>query len=430
MHKSWLVMSYEIRKTLHSTGFVIFSYILPVVAVVALVGIRYFQERTGMQIGANSRGSSQVVNQMEGFVDQSNLIHFIPEAIPPGYLVHLENEAQAQQALENGEISAYYVIPADLLRRGEVYYVYPDTRSYLDDGQSWVMAWTILVNLMEGDVALVDRIWNLIQNVTVTDLSPQAGGGKIPEEACYRPGAACKSSDLVRYMPAIMAVLFFFVFMTTSSRLLDSIGVEKDNRVMEVMLLSINPRQLLAGKLLGLGAAGLLQMLLWSGALYIGFNLDDTVFNLPEEFVFPIGILIASLGFFFGGYGVYASLMAGAGALVPKMKEAGAANYLVLFPLFVGYAFSVIAPMADIADSAMLVFLSIFPLTSPLVMIMRLTNAVVPAWQLGLSLALLYLTAYLILRTAAAMFCAQNLLSGQAFSLKRYVTIMLGRSPG
>jgi ABC-2 type transport system permease protein len=425
-------MRYEILKTLHSTGYVIVSYILPIAVVLALVGIRFFQERFGMQRPEISSGAGQFANQIEGYVDQSGLIRFIPEEIPPGYLVHFENEALAQQALEDGEITAYYVVPPDILSRGEAYYVYPDARSYLEDGQSWVMAWTIMVNLMGGDAELVDRVWNPIEGVMATDLSPQAAGGEMPGEACSRPGIACESNDLVRYMPSIIAVLFFFVFMTGSSRLFDSIGVEKENRVIEVLMLSISPRQLLAGKLLGLGIAGLLQTFLWSGALYFGFNLDDSLFNLPEEFVFPAGILIASLVFFLGGYGLYASLMAGAGALVPKMKEAGAANYIVIFPLFIGYAFSVIAPLAKMADSAFLVFLSIFPLTSPLVMIMRLTNGAVPTWQLVLSIGLLFGSAFYTLRAAAAMFQAQNLLSGQPFSLRRYLEILVscGRYAG
>jgi ABC-2 type transport system permease protein len=98
-----------------------------------------------------------------------------------------------------------------------------------------------------------------------------------------------------------------------------------------------------------------------------------------------------------------------------------------MFPLFFGYVFGIIAPLAEATGSAALVFLSIFPLTSPVVMVMRLTDGHVPPWQLLLALGLLFITAYFALRMVAAMFHAQNLLSGQPFSVKRYLKALAGK---
>jgi ABC-2 type transport system permease protein len=148
---------------------------------------------------------------------------------------------------------------------------------------------------------------------------------------------------------------------------------------------------------------------------------------LPDNFVFPLDILIWGVVFFLGGYGLYASLMAGTGAMVPRMKEAGAASYIASSPLFIGYAFGLMAPLANAAESPFLIFLSLFPLTSPVVMIMRLTNNEVPLWQLLLAALLVFLTAGFALRAAAAMFHTRNLLSGQPFSLRRYLTAVVGR---
>lgn len=427
MRKTLLVMRQEIHKTLHNAGFVLFGCLLPLALVLVLVGIRHFQESNGAYEEESPSPSSQFTLQIEGYVDQSNLIHFIPQDVVPGQLVRYDDESQAQQALEAGEITAYYLIPPNILAQGKVYYVYPDTRSYLDDGQSWVMAWTILANLLEGDIELADRVWNPIKPGQETNLEPQALQDEPPGEDCSRPGGACASNSWARYMPSIMSVLLFFVLLTSSSRLLDSIGIEKENQVIEVLLLSIHPSQLLAGKVLGFGVTGLFQTVIWSASIYVAFNLHDSILQLPEHFVFPLEILLISLVCFSGGYGVYASLMAGVGALAPRMKEAGAVSYLVIFPLLVGYAFSVIAPLAESVDSGFLVFLSIFPLTSPVVMIMRLTNGAVPSWQIVLSLGLLYVTAFLTLHTAAAIFQAQNLLSGVPFSLRRFFAVLIGQ---
>lgn len=427
MQKTMLVIRQEIIRMLRSTGYVIFAFILPVAAVLVLSVVKLIQVHSANEADGGMADTSPVFQlAVEGFVDQSGLIRVIPEEFQD-HLLSYEDEEQAKQALESGEITAFYVLPGDYLETGEIYYVYPNTKSYLSDGQDWVMAKTLMTNLLDEDMELTDRVWNPIRYFEETNISIQSPAGELPVENCSRPGASCETNDLVRYMPSIMVALFFAAFMTSSSMLFNSIGKEKENRIIEVLLLSVSPRQLLAGKTLGLGFAGLLQTTVWLGAIYISFNLGGSTLSLPDNFVFPIDILIWGLVFFLGGYGLYASLMAGAGALVPRMKEAGVANFIVMFPLFFGYVFGLMAPLADAADSAFLVFLSMLPLTSPVVMIMRLTNSVVPLWQPLFSALLLFITAYFALRAVAAMFHTGNLLSGQPFSLKRYLAAMIGK---
>jgi len=120
--------------------------------------------------------------------------------------------------------------------------------------------------------------------------------------------------------------------------------------------------------------------------------------------------------------------MAGVGALTPRMKEAGQASFLILSPLMIGYLIGLLAPLAEETEATLPIVLSMFPLTAPVLMMMRLTGGGVPLWQLLLSAALMLGTAYLIVRAVAAMFHAQNLLSGRPFSAKRYVRALLNRA--
>ena len=148
--------------------------------------------------------------------------------------------------------------------------------------------------------------------------------------------------------------------------------------------------------------------------------------RIPENFAFPVHILIWSLLLFLGGFLLYASLMAGAGALVPRMKEAGLASFIIAAPLFFGYLVGLFAPLSEEGDALLVIALSLFPLTAPVVMVMRLTDGAVPWWQLAISIGITYLGAYLALRAAAAAFRAQNLISGQPFSLGKYFRAMVG----
>jgi ABC-2 type transport system permease protein len=288
------------------------------------------------------------------------------------------------------------------------------------------MAKVLLANLLDNDSELVDWAWNPIRQYQAINLGETLPAASAAEDNCARPGGACESNDLVRYMPSIMTALFFATFMTSSSMLFNSIGIEKENLTIEVLMTSISPRQLLVGKTLGLGAAGLLQTVVWLMAVYFSFNLGEKPLSLPENFEFPVDILIWGMVFFLGGYGLYASLMAGVGACVPKMKAAGVANYIAIFPLFIGYLFGLFARLTHTANSTLIITLSIFPLTSPVLMMMRLTNDTIPVWQPTFSAILLFISGFLALRAAADLFHARNLLSGQPFSLRRYLAALVG----
>jgi ABC-2 type transport system permease protein len=418
MHRTLLILEHELNKTLRNPGYVLFAFIIPITVVLILGAIRFFRQQSGSQAPASPEAAESLEIEIEGYVDLSGLIRLIPEDIPSDRLIRFQNEPSAQAALKSGEISAYYVIPEDIVQGGQIFYVYPDHRSYLDDGQAWVMERTLFFNLLDGDPSLADWVWNPVWNTRATSL---ASGPETQAGDCSRPGANCETNNLVRYIPSFMVALFFVSFMTSSSMLFNSIGVEKENRMIEILMSSVSPEQILAGKTLGLGVAGLLQTIVWLASIYLSTDLNNSALRLPENFSFPIEILIWSLAFFLGGYGLYSSLMAGAGAMVPKMKEAGAANYVAMFPLLIGYAIGIMAPMSGVANSPFLVFLSIFPLTSPIVMVMRLTDGNPPLWQAILALLLLYATVIYALRTAARMFKAQNLLSGQPFSLSRFL---------
>jgi ABC-2 type transport system permease protein len=225
-----------------------------------------------------------------------------------------------------------------------------------------------------------------------------------------------------------MVILLYMSFMINANLLAESVSSEKENRTIEILMVSISPRQMLIGKIVALGAAGLVQIIVWVGTALILINLGGQTLALPEGFTIPASILVWGVVFYLLGYAVYGSLMAGVGALTSRMKDASQASFLILSPLMVGYMIGLLAPLAEETQGLLPVVLSMFPLTAPVLMMMRLTDGSVPLWQLLLSAALMLATAYLIVRAVAAMFHAQNLLSGQPFSPKRFFRALLGRA--
>ena len=200
--------------------------------------------------------------------------------------------------------------------------------------------------------------------------------------------------------------------------MLNSITIEKSNRVIEILLTSITPMQLLSGKIVALGLVGLLQTIVWSGTGLFILRLSGRSFALPIEFQLPTSILVWGIIFFILGYILYASLMAGVGALVSNLKEASQATTILVIPMVIPLV--LLAPVIQNPNGALAIFLSLFPFTSPVSMMTRLSAGNVPFWQILLAIILLLVSAYWIVRSVSSFFRAQYLLSGKEFKIKYF----------
>jgi len=132
------------------------------------------------------------------------------------------------------------------------------------------------------------------------------------------------------------------------------------------------------------------------------------------------------LVFFILGYAVYASLMAGLGALAPNLRESSQATIIIMIPLMIPLMLSN-SVFASQPNGGIATVLSLFPLTAPVAMMARISIGTVPWWHIALAAVLLALTALLILRAVAGMFRAQALLSGQGFNVKMYLRALVGK---
>ncbi|HEY42798.1 MAG TPA: ABC transporter permease [Anaerolineae bacterium] len=423
MSKTLHVLRYELITTLSRRSFLLVSFGIPLLIILIFFVISIMKSDTSSTIDVSSNTTQTIELEIEGYVDQAGLIRVIPEQIPSDHLLPYLDEEHAYRALETGEIAAFYIIPENYVETGEFIYVHPTLTPSSSDGQDWVMRRTLLVNLLDGDAMLADKLWNPM-DLKVTNLAPMPQYDRYAEEDCSTPGPACESNALVQYIPFIMAVLFYMFITMGSSLLIRNVSSEKENMVMEILMLSVHPRQMLTGKLVGLGIASLLPTIAYLGAGYIVLRLGGGVLNLPSELTIPPSLLVWGIVFFVLGYAVYASLMAGAGALLPNMKEITQATWVVMIPLFVGYMVALMAS-GEAPHGALPTALSLFPLTAPIVMIMRLTIGGVPLWQILLAVGLMMLTAVFVVRAVARMFRAQVLLSGQPFSARRYTRALL-----
>jgi ABC-2 type transport system permease protein len=195
------------------------------------------------------------------------------------------------------------------------------------------------------------------------------------------------------FLPLMLMMMIYMTVIIYGVAVMRSVIEEKTSRVVEVLLSSVSSMQLMAGKILGVGAVGLTQVVIWATAgAVIGSPMIVAAKSMMKDVHLPAAVIIAFPTFFVLGYLLYSTMYAAVGAMVNSDEEAQQMQWPVLAPLVSCAVFAsmvIRTPNSPFAQA-----LSIFPLTSPIIMFVRITVATPPAWQIALSLTLLIATIY------------------------------------
>lgn len=406
--KTWLVLRNEIVTQVSRTSWILVTFGLPLVVAAVMLVPPLLRRGSPTTPGATS--TPAVNNVVEGYVDQSGLVKAL-YGNAAELLRAYPDESAARKALAAGEIAAYYVVPADYAETGHFTYVLPDPKAFNLDGQSWVMSWALAANLVGGDVDLAAQL-------------------KYPAVVTPRPLSTQTSPDVgegwAYWIPYSVAMILYVMIIMSSSLLRSSMGDERKNRILEILMTSITPRELLTGKIIALAIVGLIQTAVWAGTGYLLVKFSGTVMNLPPATTVPISLVLWSLLFFLLGYGVYATLLAGLGVLTgPNVPGSSSADFVIIWPMVIPIFFmTIIIPNAN---GLAAVALSMFPPTAPIAMITRLAVGGIPWWQPVVSAALMALTVTLVLKAVSRAFRAQVMLGGESMTSRRYFALLLGR---
>lgn len=410
MNKTWIVFKTEFINTVTRRSFLIMLILVPLVPALILGGISLFKDEDSDGDITEIFQSEETVEIHEGYVDQAGIITEIPDWITEDRLTAYPDVETAQRDALSGELTGFYVIEPDYLADGSILFFRNDFNPISGFDSTYIINNLINYNLLGADQSLYEAYQNPI-NVEKIDIEPDV----IEID---------QSNPLSYYIPYIITFLLYFVIINSASMLLASVAKEKENRTIEIILNSIKSEQLLAGKILGLGLAGLLQTVVWMGSSLILLKLGGTTLDIPTGIQFPPEILVWGIIFFVLGYLLYATIMAGIGALVPNLKEASQATIFVVLPAVV--PLMMVNEIVSQPDSTLSIVLSLIPFTASSTIVTRLTVSAIPAWQLAASIGLLILTVIFLVRTVARMFRAQNLLTGKKFSFGLFLRVLVG----
>jgi len=294
----------------------------------------------------------------------------------------VDDRAAAEEALDAGDVDLALV-------EGEVV-----AREEPDPGD-----WRAAVAGAIGQLAALERA-GLAPDVAAAALSEPP-----PPVRALEPGS---DEEDTRTAVAFVGALLLYTFLSLYGVwVLYGVVEEKSTRVAEVLLSAVPPSALLAGKVIGIGVAALLQ-----GAITVTVALVASVLTGAGllDAVSP-GEVVSLLAWFLLGYVFYAVVYAAAGSLVGRQEDVQNVATPPALPLLVGYLVATQAAFGS-SEGPVVRFFSLFPPTAPVVMPVRTTVSDVPAWEVGLAVALTLAATVLLVQLAAKVYARALLRSG------------------
>ena len=403
--KTWLVARHEFAVTIGRLGFRIFAAAVPVLALLALIGIGVFDAvRGGDEPSGSAREPSVEVTRV-GYVDFSAgedgqpLFTSFREQGGVSFAPYADEDA-GSSALQTGEIDALYVFPRDFLETGSV------VRIRMEDSGGGAGADAlrrfVLSNLVAEEVS-EQQLERVVRPYTVATVELSESGAPVEED----------EFDSGEFLFSFGAGMLLVVsVLTAAGYLLQGLSEEKENRIMEVLLSSLKPEQLMFGKLVGLGGAGLLQMAVWTAALVAFLLALGRIVDVPVELSAPsVETLGVALAYFLLGYALLGTVQAALGVVTTNQKEANNIAVFVVLPAVSPMWF--LAVLIEHPDGVLAQVLSYVPFTAPLTGLIRFGAGGTGLGEVALSLGVLAVFTALAVLLTARLFRAYLLVYGQ-----------------
>ena len=330
--KTWTIATFEFMTAVRRPGYLITTFGMPlfmaayagVVAVPAYFASRAVAEAAVygvidpggiLKIEKDIKSTQEMPEDMRRAIEASGAAGANAAAFMGSGSIFrpFPSEDVARAALASRAIKGYFVLPADYLTRGVVDIYTQDTMNLSGGESRGAFADLIRQSLLRGRLddqataRVIDplkdtRRFSITKTGEVTDGGQRAGFVRVA-------------------VPIIFTVLFLMSVLMTSGFLMQGTATEKENKVVEVLLSAAGPDQILAGKLLGLGAAGLLQITVWILLLMVG-GIGIVPLLLSSQVQMPWLSLALAIPLFLVAFLFFGSLMLGTGSLGSNMREA------------------------------------------------------------------------------------------------------------
>lgn len=353
-----------------------------------------------------------------------------------------EGDDYWKHALDNEEVDAVLIIPADIVDRA-----------------AGVKLYTAGASSMNLEMEITSRLNSLIENQRIQNYGYKdlrqiidAVHSDVSLQSITYDGDDEKaSSTTLSYILGIaLTMMLYMCLLIYGQMVMTSIIEEKGNRVLELVVSSVKPTQLMLGKICGIGLVAVTQIIIW-GVLIAAMSAFLLPALLPADVAAQvtainaggaaggedIGIIqaISVLGnvgyiirlfgllllFLIGGFMLYSAIYAAIGSAVDNIQDAGQLQSIIVVPIIFGIIFGMMA--ASDPTSSLSLWTSMIPFTSPMVMMARIPFGI-PMWQIAVSLVILYLSFFCTVWLAGKIYRVGIFMYGKKPTLKELVRWM------
>jgi len=392
VEKIWLILRSEFWRRVRSTSFIVATVLAPI----GLLALAVLPAVFGFFASQSTDRSIAVRDETERLEDRLRI-----EASAGLRLTFTTTSEDSLRAAVRAETyDGYLLLPDSLLDgKGQAYYYSTEGGGLATQSQ------------IESAVSrTVQQARLSAQGVDETVMEIVASEVSLASRKLTEEGTAADSSFIYLAIGYIMAFAIYLAVFLYGQFVMQGVIEEKANRVVEIVVSSVRPFQLLMGKVLGIGAMGLMQMTIWGAVGFAGLTfsgsllalfVDPASMNLPAEasqadiaaaagFAIPDLsplLLVWFVAFFIGGYLLYASIFAAVGSTVEQQQDAQNLLFIVMIPLLI--PIMLLTFLIEAPNSTLSLVLSLIPFFSPILMPLRIALASVPIWQILGALVLL-----------------------------------------
>jgi ABC-2 type transport system permease protein len=430
MHKLWIIARREYLERIRTKAFIITTILIPALMsgslfvpvllvsggggsikhLVVVASDRHMGDVISQQINAlkeeeNERNAA-LLNQRE--IPKREMPHAARFQIDIDTNTSPEERQALAEKVKNKKINGVIWATADALSAGKVAFITRDTSSLTDQME------------MASAVSQAVQL-ELLRSKGLSEADIEASRKRV-ELTAEDPTGAKNGNPVLNLLAMIFLVIVLFMsVLLYGVQVMQAVLEEKSSRVMEVMLSTAQPKELMAGKIIGVGAVGLTQVAIWisagvalsvyfSGAAGGSAQLKDLA-SWKVVLGFPL--------FYTLGYVFYSALYAAVGAMCNSQQEAQQIQQLVTIPLMIP-AF-LISYVAQYPNAPLSVAASMLPMTSPLIMYARIALNSAAWWEVAISLALQLATIYVVILLSAKIYRVGILMYGKKPTLPEII---------
>ncbi|MFC5932132.1 ABC transporter permease [Cryobacterium melibiosiphilum] len=377
------VISFEVGRTLGKRKFWFITLLVPIA-----IGIVIVLVSLGNSTAASTSDARSDAKLTFTYSDASGYVDPAVATALGGTIV--TDEVAAIAAVKSGDEDAHFVYPADPAKTPTQ--VYGVDKGLFGNGEYDAVATQVLITSAQdqiGDPALTALAQGNVSvtSTTFTDGEETAGFmGMIP--------------------PLIFVGIFFLVFMLLSNQMLTSTLEEKENRVTEMILTTLNPTALISGKIMSLFIVGFVQVLVFLVPVLVAYVFFRTSLNLPvidlSSFTFdPVQMIVGAL-LAVGGFALFTGTLVAIGAVMPTAKDAGS-WFSALIVLMIVPLYSLSLVLSDPNSPVVQVF-TYFPYSAPITAMLRNAFGSLAGWEAAIVITELFLLSAIVLQLAVRLF--------------------------